>query len=319
VTPPLVTIITPAYNRADLIAETIDSVLAQDYPRIEYIVIDDGSKDDTLSVINRYDGRLRWETQANSGEAATVNRGLALATGEIVGIVNSDDPLLPGAVRRLVEALAARPDAVVAYPDWQVIDEHGRVLETFATPEFPGAVENIRLHLCVPGPAAFFRRSLVERIGGRDPELRYVGDMEFWFRACLVGEFVRVPEVLATFRVHSGSASVRDTGERMAAEHLRAVEKLFRHPDLPAEIRSAEAEALSSAHYVAGTSCGGRLTKHKLAHFTQALRLAPRQYFAEQPTRLLMIAASCAGVSQMDARIWWQRGRGFWQRFRRAS
>jgi glycosyltransferase involved in cell wall biosynthesis len=94
----LVTIITPAYNRANYLDETIQSILNQDYPNLEYIVLDDGSKDNTVEVLKKYRGRIIWETHPNIGETRTVNKGLSMAHGDIIGIVNSDDPLLPGAV-----------------------------------------------------------------------------------------------------------------------------------------------------------------------------------------------------------------------------
>jgi glycosyltransferase involved in cell wall biosynthesis len=297
---PLVTVITPAYNRADLVAETIESVLSQDYPSLEYVVLDDGSRDTTLDVVKRYGDRLRWESHANVGEARTVNRGFAMARGDIVGVVNSDDPLRPGAVRRLVEALQRRPDAVVAYPDWEMIDEHGGRLRTVRTYEFTSYADMVRRHYCLPGPAAFFRRSLVERIGGRDPELRYTGDLDFWFRAGRHGAFVRVPEVLATFRTHSGSATVVQQGTRMAEEHLRLTEKLFADPALPEELRRVEREARSSAAFVAGTVCGRGAWRARLGYFASALRLAPAKYLGEYAVRWPLIVATLLNVPYLD-------------------
>src|SRR5688572_11108874 len=118
---PLVTIITPAYNRASFMDETIQSVLSQDYPHIEYVVLDDGSTDNTLQVLEKYRSRIILESHPNMGETRTVNKGLSMAKGAIVSIVNSDDPLLPGAVRTSVAVLQEHPDALAAYPDWNEI------------------------------------------------------------------------------------------------------------------------------------------------------------------------------------------------------
>ncbi|TLY41438.1 MAG: glycosyltransferase [Nitrospirae bacterium] len=123
-----VTIITPTYNRADLLPETIESVLGQDYQHIEYIVFDDGSKDDTSRVLQRYAGKVRWERHPNMGETLTVNNGFKLATGDVVCVVNSGDPLLPGAVRSAVEALERNSDALAVYPNWAVIGPRGEFL-----------------------------------------------------------------------------------------------------------------------------------------------------------------------------------------------
>ena len=100
---PLVSIVTPTYNQAEYLAETIESVLAQDYPNIEYIVLDDGSTDSTPEVLNRYSGRVRWERHDNMGQARTLNKGWAMSRGEFIGYLSSDDLLLPDAISKLVE------------------------------------------------------------------------------------------------------------------------------------------------------------------------------------------------------------------------
>lgn len=304
---PLVTIITPAYNRASLVAETIESVLNQDYPHLEYIILDDGSSDGTLEVIKRYDGRLRWESHSNMGETRTVNRGFELARGEIVGVVNSDDPLLPGAVTKLVAALVAHPEVVVVYPDWQIINESGEPMQKMSSPDFSGAADMIRRHHCLPGPGAFFQRSVIEKIGGRDPLYRYVGDLEFWFRAACVGTFLRVPEVLATFRVHTDSASISAKGELMSQEHIKMTEAFFVRPDLPAEIIAQCDEALSSAAFVAGCNCSRWNLKAKLQYFSMALRLSPGIYLGEYRGRLLNMLIILCGVDNTYAYLTYRK------------
>lgn len=293
---PLVTIITPAYNRATLVAETIESVLSQDYPNLEYIVLDDGSADETLEVIKRYDGRIRWESHPNMGETRTVNKGFELAQGEIIGVVNSDDPLLPGAVSKLVATLVEHPEVMVVYPDWVIINERGEAQQNMSSPDFSSAADMIRRHHCLPGPGAFFHRSVPERIGGRDPQFRYVGDLEFWFRAALIGPFRRIPEALATFRVHSDSASMNAKGEQMAREHIQMVEVFFSRLDLPPEISALHREALSSASFIAGCNCSRWDIGVKLCYFTQALKLAPGKYLGEYFGRLLNMLVVLAGV-----------------------
>lgn len=287
--PPLVTIITPAYNRADLVAETIDSVLSQDYPNIEYIVLDDGSTDATLDVIKRYDGRLRWESHPNMGETRTVNRGFELARGDIVGVVNSDDPLLPGAVSKLVAALVENPGVVVVYPDWLIIDERGRTVQTFRSYDYTGYLDILRRHFCLPGPGTLFRRRVIDEVGGRDPQFRYVGDLEFWYRIGCLGDFLRVPEVLATFRVHPGSATVSQRGTRMAEEHIEIMEKIYAFSLLPAGAAAIKDEAYSSAYFAAGFNLGRGNFRKKYRYFLIALGLAPRKFFGEYKRRWLIL------------------------------
>jgi len=282
---PLVTIITPAYNRASYLEETIRSVLTQDYPHIEYIVLDDGSTDHTRQALENYTGRLFWESHPNMGETRTVNKGFGLANGEIIAVVNSDDPLLPGAIPAMVRLMQERPELLMVYPDWNMIDAEGRLIEHIATFDY-NYVDMLRWHHCIPGPGAFFQRSVVKQLGGRDPQFRYVADFDFWLRAGLLGPAARIPQTLATFRWHPGGASSRDKGVRMAEEHIRLINKIYALSDLPREMLAVKAEAYSSAHYVAGVVCGDNALEERRYHYRRALRYAPLKHLFEYRDRL---------------------------------
>ena len=154
---PLMTIVTPAYNQADYLSETIDSVLAQDYPNIEYIVIDDGSTDCTSEILKQYDGRIRWESQDNMGQAATLNKGWAMGSGEIIGYLSSDDLLKSDAVSALVRCLLERPEVVLVYPDFELIDAMGKHIRNVSTPDYSYFDLAVNL-VCHPGPGALFWR-----------------------------------------------------------------------------------------------------------------------------------------------------------------
>jgi glycosyltransferase involved in cell wall biosynthesis len=271
---PLVTVITPAYNAARYLSETIESVLAQEYPNLEYLVLDDGSTDETAALAQRYGSRLRLESQENMGPVLAVNRGFELAGGEIVGVVSADDPLLPGAVSTAVEALSADSSLVGVYPDWEMIDEDGRVVAAIETDEFD-YVDMLRRHHCVPGPGAFFRRSLAQRLGGRDPRFRYVHDFDFWLRAGLVGPLARVPAVLATFRVHSEQVGA-EYGPRQAAEHIALVQAVYAVPELPPAVRRVRRAAFGSAYYIAGCVYGGGVSPRRLRYWLKAVAYDPR-------------------------------------------
>ena len=119
-----------------------------------------------------------------------------MAQGDIIGVLSSDDSLLPGAVSKAVQRLLQKPDVVVVYPDWQMIDAEGNLIESIVTHEFESAADMIRRHHCLPGPGAFFRRQVVESLGGRDERIRYRADLEFFFRSGLLGRFERIPETL---------------------------------------------------------------------------------------------------------------------------
>ncbi|PIT97289.1 hypothetical protein COT77_02255 [Candidatus Berkelbacteria bacterium CG10_big_fil_rev_8_21_14_0_10_41_12] len=281
---PLVSIITPAYNRADLIEETILSVLNQDYPYIEYIVLDDGSTDKTLEVIKRYKSKLIFRTHKNMGETRTVNKGFSIAKGEIVCVISSDDPLLPKAVSTAVEFLNKNKDIIVAYPDWNMIDENAKKIDHIKTFHY-SYTNMLRWHHCFPGPGAFIRKSVIRTLEGRDTQFKYVGDFDFWLRAGLIGNFARIPKTLATFRVHSNSASVSAKGKAMAAEHIKLVNKIYSLPNLPKEIKKIKKEAYSSAHYIAGVVAGEGLPSLRIKHYLLAFLQKPSKYLGEYRNR----------------------------------
>jgi len=276
---PLVSIITPAYNRASFLDETIQSVLGQDYPRIEYIILDDGSTDNTREVLKKYTGQVSWTTHRNMGETQTVNLGWQMAHGEIMAVVNSDDPLLPMAVRTAAEFMEAHPDILVAYPDWIKIGPDSELIEEVKVPEYD-YLYMLRRHHCIVGPGAFIRRKAFELTGTRDPEFRYVADFEYWLRLGLYGPFARIPETLATFRVHPVSASVSQLGAVMAAEHIRMIQKFYLLPDLRPEIRKVRSEAFSSALYVAA-EMSGPARKLACKHYCKSILYHPSSFLGE--------------------------------------
>lgn len=277
---PLVTIITPTYNRANYIAETMESVLGQKYQNLEYIVLDDGSVDDTSSILKTYESRIIWERHANMGEANTVNKGFRMSHGDIIGIVNSDDPLLPNAIEKIVEFMRLHPDVGVVYPDWNVIDANGGVIQQVRAADY-GYIDMLRWYRCLPGPGTFFRKNIVDALQGRDPQFKYVSDFDFWLRAGLITPFARLPQTLATFRVHPASTTVSQAGYAMAEEYIALIHKIYAQPDLLPEVLDVKKEAYSSAYYAAGYVCHSCDLPTRRAYFKKALLYAPFKYLFE--------------------------------------
>lgn len=284
---PLVSVITPTYNRADYIVETIESVLSQNYPNLEYIVLDDGSKDNSREILAEYTGRIIWESHLNMGEVRTVNKGFEMAYGEIIGIVNSDDPLLPGAIVNIVKFMVENPQIGIVYPDWNLIDAGGKVIEHIQTFDY-SYINMLRWHHCMPGPGTFFRKKIVDRLQGRDLQFRYVSDFDFWLRAGLVTEFARLPQTLATFRIHPASTSVGETNQNMAEEHITLINKIFSLPNLSPNVLKIKAEAYSSAYYIAGCVCQSCSYEIRSKYFWAAIRYSPLNYLKEYRTNRLM-------------------------------
>jgi glycosyltransferase involved in cell wall biosynthesis len=271
---PLVTVITPTYNRADYLSETIESVLGQDYPHIEYIVLDDGSTDNTREVLGGYTGHLVWESHSNMGETRTVYKGVEMAQGEYVVIVNSDDPILPGLIRETAECLTAHPDVLVAYPDWSMIDGQGNTLHEFKFPKYD-YVNMLGWYWCQPGPGAMFRRDAWLAAGGRTSKYRYVADFELWLRLGLLGPFVHVPKTLATWRWHAEGASTSSRGLLMAREHISLIESVYARTDLPAGARKMRARAFSSAYCAAAEACLPSHRKEGCQYLLRSLQYHP--------------------------------------------
>ncbi|HUK18880.1 MAG TPA: glycosyltransferase family 2 protein [Bryobacteraceae bacterium] len=220
---PLVSIVTPCFNAARFLEETIESVLGQDYPALEYVVMDGGSEDGTRKILERYEGRLRWRSEQDRGQADAVNRGFGLTGGEIFAFLNADDTYQPGAVTRAVEGFARNPEAAVVYGDAWHVDEDGRRLSRYPVEPFDAARLARRCIVCQP--AAFIRRDAFAECGGLDARLQFALDYDLWIRLAQKHSLVKIDAVLAHSRLHAGAKTV---GQTAAAMH-ETIAVLKRH------------------------------------------------------------------------------------------
>lgn len=221
---PLVTVITPSYNQGRFIRATIESVLKQDYPRIEYLVFDGGSTDETVSILREYSDRLRWVSERDRGQAHAINKGWRQARGSILAYLNSDDVYLPGAVAHAVAALEAHPEAAAVYGEGYHVDEEGRVLERYPTEPFNPDRLQETCFICQP--TVFLRRDAVERAGYLDESLRYCMDYDLWIRLARAGNILsHTPHYLASTRLH---ADAKTLGQRGQA-HAEILRVTYRH------------------------------------------------------------------------------------------
>jgi hypothetical protein len=197
---PLVSIVTPSLNQGRFIEDTIKSVLGQDYPRLEYVVVDGASTDGTLDVLGRFDGALRWVSEPDGGQAAAINKGFRLASGEILGWLNSDDTYEPRAVSAAVEHLRGHPADALVYGDATHVDAAGREIGPCA---YVGPADVDRLiHESdyIVQPAAFFRRSAFEAVGGLDESLHWGMDYDLWLKLARRFPIAYLPRKLARYR-----------------------------------------------------------------------------------------------------------------------
>jgi glycosyltransferase involved in cell wall biosynthesis len=244
---PRVSIVTPSFNQAEFIAETIGTVLSQDYPEIEYLVVDGRSTDGTLDILRSFGERLNWISEPDRGQSDAINKGWRRTGGDIIAWLNADDLYRPGAVRKAVAFLLEHPTVDMVYGDCDYIDAAGALVGTHRARAADGA-DLLRSPVgIVPQPATFLRRRVLQTVGFLDETLHNALDFDYWVRVAARHEIAYLPERLAAFRVHAGSKTVRHSNRR-GQERLRIYERVFKTADLPAHMRRVEREAMCTVH-----------------------------------------------------------------------
>jgi glycosyltransferase involved in cell wall biosynthesis len=208
---PLVSIVTPGYNMAGFLEETIDSVLGQDYPNIEYIVMDGGSTDGTVDLLRRYEGRLQWVSERDSGQSDAVNKGFLRSRGEIFAFLNADDTYLPGAVSAAVQALVAEPEIGAVYGEAYYTREDGSILRRYPTDPFDAKRLNSLCYICQP--ASFIRSSVFREVGMLNRDLHLTLDYDLWLRIAKKYPLRKIDEYLATSRMYADNKTLSRRGD----------------------------------------------------------------------------------------------------------
>jgi len=244
----LVSIVTPSFNQSAFLEQTILSVLEQDHPRIEYLVIDGGSTDHSVDIIKEHAGRLAfWISEKDNGQADAINKGFARARGEIIAWLNSDDYYLPGAVSMAVRAFNANPAAVIVYGNMLAVDEHGCTFNRLNYKQL--TLEDLLCFQIIGQPAVFFRRSAFEKAGGLDPAFHCMLDHHLWIRLAQHGQILHVPETWAAARYHP-EAKNRARAIEFGREAFRILEWTERDPSLAPVLERVLHRAHASAHRV---------------------------------------------------------------------
>lgn len=250
---PTVTVVTPAYNQAEFLRDTVESVLSQDYPNIEYVVLDDGSTDETPRVLEEYGDRFIWESQENMGQTATINKGWRMTKGEIITWLNSDDTFYDAAsVRTGVEYLIENPEVGIVFGDSMFTEPDGTEIERtrpaghFTYENFVVNCENL-----ISQPSAFIRREIIGKVGDLDPKYYYFMDWDFWLRAGIYYRIEHFDEILSTYRLHAESKTVAQS-KKAAPELVYMYEKYFSREDIPDHIRQRQGEAMMNMCFTSG-------------------------------------------------------------------
>jgi len=207
---PRISIVTPSYNQGKFLEEAIRSVIEQDYPNLEFMVIDGGSTDDSVEVIRRYEEQLTyWVSEKDNGQADAIQKGLDRATGDIFAWQNSDDRYLPGTLAYVATVFQSNPQLDILFGGWNFIDTPGGCISTRELKRF--TVRKLRAGLLVPPqPAVFFRISAIRRVGGLNSLKRHVMDYDLYVKIARGDNVFVTRRRLGEFRVHSGSKTTAE-------------------------------------------------------------------------------------------------------------
>lgn len=210
--------VVPTRNQARFIGQCIDGCLAQQIPDSEIVVVDGASTDDTTQVLARYGDRVRWISEPDRGQSDALNKGIRMASGELIAWINSDDYYAsPKAIAKLLEAVDAERDVDIVYGNGVRVDEGGAEVGPYRA----RAVANVAEIVTHPAsfvlqPALVFRRSLFLDVGGVDESLHYTMDYELWIRLFAAARKARyVPELIACARYHTGAKSIAAMGKQI--------------------------------------------------------------------------------------------------------
>ena len=287
---PRVSIITPSYQQSAYLEQTLNTVLEQEYPDLEYWVMDGGSTDGSLEIIQRYAGRLAgWVSEKDNGQGDAINKGFARATGEIVAWINSDDYYLPGAIAEAVRILEANPRAGMVFGDVLAVDGAGQPINLMRYGMW-GLEELMRFEI-IGQPSVFMRRSVLEQAGFLDTSYHLLLDHHLWLRMAQRGEMVYVPRRWSAARYHPAAKNVAQA-PRFAAEVFRLVEWMQSDPGLSEVYQRDQRRIQAGAHRLAAFYLlDGGLTKPALGEYFKSLAAHPLPALKDA-RRILYAAAS---------------------------
>jgi hypothetical protein len=247
---PLVSIITPTFNGARFLEKCIKSVLAQDYPNVEHVIQDGGSKDGTIDILKSQDASVKWETAPDKNQADGLDKALKRSSGDVLLVLNADDMLLPGACQWGVEWLMKQPDLAVVYGDLILIDEDGIQTGEYIGPEYD--FESVfSVERVIPAQAAFIRRTALEEVGLRaDPSLGTCPDFEMFVRLGLRFPMRHELGFVAEYRYYPRwmDGATQRTVERFVEAKSTVINRVIDDDRTPVDLRRLRRRAMAGLH-----------------------------------------------------------------------
>jgi len=296
---PTVSIVTPSFNQGEFIEQTILSILNQSYTKIEYIMIDGESKDNTLDIISQYREKISYFiSEPDNGQSHAINKGLKISRGEIVGWLNSDDILLPNSIESIVREFINDLSVGVVYGHNLRMNRNGKIIPTplLEKDRLNFGIDYILHDPLVNQPGSFWRRTIMNKAGWLDETLSFAMDYEYWIRLAILGiKFKRLDRSLAIYRLNPNSKTSTKSSE-MAFEQVRVLEDLQKYNDfadllgenqieIQKKINKVKANAFLKASY-------GKLKQKKIIDsikwFTKAISLDPTVIFQDKWKSLLI-------------------------------
>jgi len=198
---PVVSIVTPSYNQGKFIEESITSILSQNYPNIEYSVMDGNSIDNTLEVLRKYNDKIKWISEPDRGQAAAINEGISkIRNAFFVSWLNADDLLLPNGIKSMGSFLNNHPEYIAVFAKAYIIDENGKIIGEYSTKPFSKKTFAVKCTICQP--ASLIRRSAWDEVGGLDESIQTSLDYDLWWRLSKIGKLGYLEQFVACSRDH---------------------------------------------------------------------------------------------------------------------
>ncbi len=282
---PSVTIVTPSYNQVAFLENTIRSVLAQEYTALEYMIVDGGSTDGSVEIIQRYSDRLAWwVSERDSGQAEAINKGLRRAKGEFVAWLNSDDLYLPGAIQQAVAAFQANPGLGMVFGDAITIDAQGKILNRLSFGDWD-LLDLVSFRI-ICQPAVFMRRAVLEKSGYLESSYHYMLDHHLWIKMARCAPIQHIggsidkggrepAAIWAAARHHPGAKNVTQA-PGFSSETMQILKWMETQPDLEAIIAQNRNRVLAGAYRLnARYLLDGGLPAQALASYWRALTSPP--------------------------------------------